>query len=65
MFVDIWVLSLFSLLFGVCAWWNRTAGLRDGIEGTLNTLLDNNIIEMNGNEVVPYGQKVKLGLKDQ
>lgn len=27
MFIDIWVVGIFALLFGVCAWWNYSSGV--------------------------------------
>ena len=36
MFVDLWVVSIFSILFGVCAVWNRMRGIHVGIEKTLD-----------------------------
>lgn len=42
MFVDLWVLSLFSILFGICAVWNHKRGYylgnQAGIAETLVTL---------------------------
>jgi hypothetical protein len=54
MFVDLWIVSLFSLLFGACAYINYNMGLRKGIEATLDVLENDKIIMMHGDQVVPY-----------
>lgn len=46
MFVDIWVLSLFSILFGICAVWNYHRGRSMGIAETLVTLTAEKIIKI-------------------
>jgi hypothetical protein len=54
MFVDIWVFGIFAGLFGVCAWWNRNAGIEIGIHGTLDKLIADKIIMVQNDEVMPY-----------
>lgn len=54
MFVDLWIVSLFSLLFGFCAVFNYKLGVRRGIEGTLVVLQNEKIIKVNGESVVTY-----------
>lgn len=54
MFIDIWVVCLFSILFGACAYINYNMGVRRGIEGTLGLLEDQKIISIIGDDVQPY-----------
>jgi hypothetical protein len=54
MFIDLWIVSLFSLLFGACAYINYNMGIRRGIEGTLDMLVDQKIITLEDDEVLPY-----------
>lgn len=54
MFVDLWIVSLFSLLFGACAVINFRLGVNKGVEGTLTVLADRKIIAVVDDEVVPY-----------
>lgn len=54
MFVDIWIFGIFAVMFGVCAWWNRNAGITIGIEGTLNKLVNDKVIMIQNDEVIPY-----------
>ena len=54
MFVDVWIFGVFAILFGICAWWNRSAGITIGIEGTLDKLLHDKAIEIIGDKVIPY-----------
>jgi hypothetical protein len=57
MFVDIWVLALFSLLFGVCAWTSRSAGVKAGEVEILRRLHDAKIIMLENGRIVPYSNK--------
>jgi hypothetical protein len=54
MFIDIWIVSLFSLLFGICAVINFRLGVNKGVQGTLTFLADQKIISVVDDEVVPY-----------
>lgn len=54
MFVDIWIVGLFSLLFGACAWWNYSSGVLRGVETTLQVLQDQKIIKIEEQGIVPY-----------
>ena len=54
MFVDLWVVSIFSILFGVCAVWNRMRGIHVGIEKTLDKLVEDRIIRIVNDRVVRY-----------
>lgn len=56
MFVDLWIVSLFSLLFGGCAWWNFNAGVKKGIESTLIVLAEQKVIRIEDDEVFPYSK---------
>jgi len=57
MYVDIWIFGLFAILFGVCAWWNRVAGVTQGIEATLETLIEKKIIMIVDDNVVAYSTR--------
>lgn len=46
MFVDIWVLSLFSILFGICAVWNYRRGKQIGVAETIVSLAVEKIIKI-------------------
>ena len=46
MFVDFWILSLFSILFGICAIWNYRRGLNMGVAETLVALASEKIIKI-------------------
>ena len=59
MYVDIWIFALFAGLFGLCAIWNRNAGIQQGIEGTLQKLIDEKVIRIVGDEVVPCNRQKK------
>jgi len=54
MFIDFWIICLFSLLFGACAIINYNMGVRRGIAGTLHVLEKEKIITLNGEDVLPY-----------
>ena len=54
MFIDLWIVCIFSLLFGACAYINYNMGIRRGIEGTLDMLVDQKIITLEDDEVLPY-----------
>jgi hypothetical protein len=51
MFVDIWIVALFSFLFGACAVYNYNRGITRGIEGTLDMLEKEKIIIIRGDDV--------------
>lgn len=52
MFVDLWILSLFSLLFGACAYFSRKSGERAGAMLLLKTLIEQNVIMIKDNKIV-------------
>jgi hypothetical protein len=56
MYVDIWIFGVFALLFGACAWWNRTQGISFGIEATLDKLEQDKIIRIIGDKIVPFNR---------
>jgi hypothetical protein len=64
MFVDLWIVALFSLLFGGCAWWNYRKGVTDGITTTLNVLLDDKVIDVIGDKIVPHKEPNKRRRKN-
>jgi hypothetical protein len=57
MFVDLYIVALFSLLFGVCAWWNYRKGVNDGVVSTLRVLVDDKIISVHNDKIIPYRKK--------
>jgi len=59
MYVDFWILGLFAILVGFCAVWNRNIGIQMGIEGTLQKLIDEKIIRIVGDEVIPCTRQKK------
>jgi hypothetical protein len=60
MYIDIYGAIGLALLFGFCAWWNHKQGVRLGIEATLGNLLENNIIALRGDQIVPYDKNKAL-----
>lgn len=58
MFIDLYIVCLFSVLFGICAWWNFSAGVRRGIEATLAVLEKEKVIAFKGTDVVPYRAEI-------
>lgn len=55
MFVDLWVLSLFSVLFGICAVWNHNRGKQIGVAETIVSLAMDKIIKITPTgEIVSY-----------
>lgn len=54
MYIDIYGVICLALLFGFCAWWNHRQGIRLGIEATLSNLIDEKIIDVKGDKIVPY-----------
>lgn len=57
MYLDYWVIAVFALLFGFCAWWNRSSGVKYGIEMTIQMLEINKIIAIENDEIVPFKKK--------
>lgn len=60
MYIDIYGAVGLALLFGFCAWWNHKQGVRVGIEATLGSLLDQKIIDVKGDRIVPYEKNKRL-----
>jgi hypothetical protein len=58
MFIDLWIVCIFSLLFGACAYINYNRGIKKGIEATLTVLEEQKIIRINGEDVLPYNKEV-------
>jgi hypothetical protein len=58
MFIDLWIVCIFSLLFGACAYINYNRGIKKGIETTLLVLENQKIIRINGEDVLPYNKEV-------
>jgi len=61
MFVDIWVLSLFGILFGICAVWNYNRGKQIGVAETIVSLAIEKIIKITPNgEIASYDKPKKI-----
>jgi hypothetical protein len=58
MFIDLWIVCIFSLMFGACAYINYNRGVKKGVEGTLVVLQREKIIRINGEDVLPYNKEV-------
>lgn len=58
MFIDLWIVCIFSLLLGACAYINYNRGIKKGIEATLTVLEEQKIIRINGEDVLPYNKEV-------
>lgn len=58
MFVDLWIVSLFSLLFGACAYINYNMGVKKGIETTLFILEEQKVIQIDGEDIQPYKKEI-------
>lgn len=54
MFVDLWIFGIFAALVGICAVWNRNVGYREGIRDTVEQMLEDKLIAIMGNRIVPY-----------
>lgn len=54
MFVDLWIFGIFAALFGFCAIWNRSAGYREGIHDTVEQMIEDKLISIKGQKLVPY-----------
>lgn len=54
MFVDIWILSIFAVLFGTCAGWSRYTGYRSGVKDTIQHMINDRFISIVNNRVVAY-----------
>jgi hypothetical protein len=55
MYLEPWMLFVLVLTFGICAWWNHTKGIRDGIISVLTGLEYDKIISINDEGVIkPY-----------
>jgi hypothetical protein len=54
MFVDLWIVGIFAILVGICAVWNRNIGYREGIQDTVEQMLEDKLIGISGNKIVPY-----------
>lgn len=64
MFVDLWVLSLFSILFGICAVWNYHKGRSVGIAETIVSLTIEKIIKIKADgTIVSYNNPKNVSKK--
>jgi len=57
MYLDPWMILLSVIMYGICAWWNRKAGMVHGIETAVNFLLEDKIIKIVNDKIVPYRKK--------
>ena len=57
MYLEPWMLVVSVLAFAFCAYWNRKSGIIEGVEYTLETLIEQKIIEVKEDKFVPYKEK--------
>jgi hypothetical protein len=53
MYLEPWMLVVLVLSFGVCAWYNRKAGMMTGFFGALDALEEQKIIQIVNDEILP------------
>jgi hypothetical protein len=54
MFLEYWMIAVLAALFGVCALWNRKMGIALGAVATLQRLVDEKIVAIENDQLVPY-----------
>lgn len=57
MYLEPWMLVVSVLAFVFCAYWNMKFGIYKGVEHTLETLIEQKIIEVKNNKFIPYRGK--------
>ena len=60
MYIDLYGAIGLALLFGFCAWWNHKQGFKLGIMSTLDSLINDKIIDVKGDKIVPYDKNKAL-----
>ena len=54
MFLDYWMIAALIAMFGVCALYNRKVGIALGTIATLQRLVDDKIVAIENDKLVPY-----------
>jgi hypothetical protein len=55
MYLEPWMLFVLALTYGICAWWNHTKGIKNGIISVLTGLEYDKIISISDEGVIkPY-----------
>ena len=54
MFIELWMCAVLAATFGLCAWWNRQNGIALGTILTLQRLIDEKIVCIEEDKIVPY-----------
>lgn len=54
MFLEYWMIAVLIASFGVCALWNRKVGIALGTIATLQRLVDEKIVAIEDDKLVPY-----------
>lgn len=54
MFLELWMCAVLAITFGICAWWNRQNGIALGTIATLQRLIDEKIVCIEEDKIVPY-----------
>ena len=55
MYLEPWMLFILALTYGICAWWNHTKGIKNGIISVLTGLEYDKIISISdGGIIKPY-----------
>ena len=54
MFIELWMCAVLAITFGICAWWNRQNGIAVGTILTLQRLIDEKIVIIEGDKIAPY-----------
>jgi hypothetical protein len=54
MYLDPWMIGVIALMFGLCAWTSRRSGIVFGTVVTLQKLVDDKIVMVENDEIVPY-----------
>lgn len=54
MFLEYWMIAVIIASFGVCALWNRKVGIALGTIATLQRLVDDKIVAIEDDKLVPY-----------
>lgn len=54
MFLEYWMIAIVIASFGACALWNRKVGIALGTIATLQRLVDDKIVAIENDKLVPY-----------
>jgi hypothetical protein len=54
MFLELWMCGVLAATFGFCAWWNRQNGIALGTIATLQRLIDEKVVSIEEDKIVPY-----------